>query len=62
MSRLAQRFAQLKAENRKALVTYVMAGDPQPSVTVPLIHEMVAAGVDILEIGLPFPIRWLMVR
>ncbi|MCH4246899.1 tryptophan synthase subunit alpha [Acinetobacter populi] len=54
MSRLAQRFAQLKAENRKALVTYVMAGDPQPSVTVPLIHEMVAAGVDILEVGLPF--------
>lgn len=54
MSRLAQRFSQLKAENRKALVSYIMAGDPQPSVTVPLIHDMVAAGVDILEVGLPF--------
>ena len=54
MSRLAQRFAQLKAQNKKALVSYVMAGDPQPNVTVPLIHEMVAAGVDILEVGLPF--------
>jgi tryptophan synthase alpha chain len=54
MSRLAQRFAQLKAENKKALVSYVMAGDPAPEVTVPLIHDMVAAGVDILEIGLPF--------
>ncbi len=54
MSRLAQRFNQLKAENRKALVSYVMAGDPQPDVTVTLIHDMVAAGVDILEIGLPF--------
>ncbi|KAA8731642.1 tryptophan synthase subunit alpha [Acinetobacter qingfengensis] len=54
MSRLAQRFAQLKAQNKKALVTYVMAGDPNPHVTVPLIHDMVAAGVDILEIGMPF--------
>lgn len=54
MSRLAQRFAQLKAQNKKALVSYVMAGDPQPNVTVSLIHDMVAAGVDILEVGLPF--------
>lgn len=54
MSRLAQRFAQLKAQNKKALVSYIMAGDPTPSITVPLVHEMVAAGVDILEIGLPF--------
>lgn len=54
MSRLAQRFAQLQAENKKALVSYVMAGDPTPSVTVPLLHDMVAAGVDILEVGLPF--------
>lgn len=54
MSRLAQRFAQLKAQNKKALVSYIMAGDPQPNVTVSLIHDMVAAGVDILEVGLPF--------
>ena len=54
MSRLAQRFAELKANNKKALVSYIMAGDPHPQVTVPLIHQMVAAGVDILEVGLPF--------
>ena len=54
MSRLAQRFAQLKAQNKKALVSYIMAGDPSPEVTVSLVHDMVAAGVDILEIGLPF--------
>ena len=54
MSRLATRFAQLKSEGRKALVSYVMAGDPQPAVTVPLLHQMVAAGVDVLELGLPF--------
>ena len=54
MSRLATRFAQLKSQQRKALVSYVMAGDPQPHVTVPLLHQMVAAGVDVLELGLPF--------
>lgn len=54
MSRLATRFQQLKANQRKALVSYVMAGDPQPQVTVPLLHKMVAAGVDVIELGLPF--------
>lgn len=54
MSRLAQRFSALKAEKKKALVAYVMAGDPNPHVTVPLLHNMVDAGVDVLELGLPF--------
>ncbi|SDB80846.1 tryptophan synthase subunit alpha [Acinetobacter boissieri] len=54
MSRLAQRFDQLKSQQRKALVSYVMAGDPQPEVTVGLLHQMVDAGVDVLELGLPF--------
>ena len=54
MSRIATRFAQLKSKQRKALVSYVMAGDPQPAVTVPMLHQMVAAGVDIVELGLPF--------
>ena len=54
MSRLVTRFAQLKSQQRKALVSYVMAGDPQPQVTVPLLHQMVAAGVDVIELGLPF--------
>ena len=54
MSRIAARFAQLKANQRKALIPYVMAGDPKPEVTVPLLHAMVEAGADLLELGLPF--------
>lgn len=54
MSRLATRFTQLESQQRKALVSYVMAGDPHPEVTVPLLHQMVEAGVDIVELGLPF--------
>ncbi len=54
MSRLATRFEQLQSQQRKALVSYVMAGDPHPQVTVPLLHQMVDAGVDVIELGLPF--------
>jgi tryptophan synthase alpha chain len=54
MSRLASRFTQLQSQKRKALVSYVMAGDPHPQVTVDLLHNMVAAGVDVIELGLPF--------
>ena len=45
MSRLATRFGQLKSQQRKALVSYVMAGDPHPEVTVPFLHHMVNGGV-----------------
>ncbi|MHA3055785.1 tryptophan synthase subunit alpha [Acinetobacter sp. ANC 4633] len=54
MSRLATRFEQLQSKQQKALVSYVMAGDPHPEVTVPLLHRMVDAGVDVIELGLPF--------
>ena len=54
MSRLAQRFAELKAESRKALIPYVMASDPSPEITLPLMHAMVEAGADIIELGTPF--------
>jgi len=54
MSRIAGRFAELKAAGRKALIPYIMAGDPLPASTVPLLHGMVEAGGDILEIGVPF--------
>lgn len=54
MSRIAARFAELKSKQRKALIPYVMAGDPNPAVTVPLLHDLVAAGADLLELGLPF--------
>lgn len=54
MSRIAQRFADLAAAGRKALVSYVVAGDPVPDLTVPLLHALVAAGADVLELGVPF--------
>ncbi|MES9959282.1 MAG: tryptophan synthase subunit alpha [Sedimenticola sp.] len=54
MSRIRGRFEQLKAQGRTALVPYVTAGDPNPEVTVPLMHAMVEAGADIIELGVPF--------
>ena len=54
MSRLRERFAQLKKQDRKALIPYLTAGDPNPDFTVPLMHAMVKAGADILEVGVPF--------
>ena len=54
MSRIQQRFEQLKAQGRTALIPYVTAGDPHPSLTVPLMHRMVEAGADIIELGVPF--------
>jgi tryptophan synthase alpha chain len=54
VSRLKQRFEQLAADARTALVPYIMTGDPQLEVTVPLMHAMVAAGADVIELGAPF--------
>lgn len=54
MSRLAAKFAELKASGRKALIPFITAGDPYPQFTVPLLHEMVAAGADVIELGVPF--------
>lgn len=54
MSRIANTFNRLKTEGRKALIPFVTAGDPAPAVTVPLMHAMVDAGVDIIELGVPF--------
>jgi len=54
MSRIQARFAALAASGRKALIPYVTAGDPEPGVTVPLMHALVQAGADLLEIGVPF--------
>jgi len=52
MSRLATRFAQI--QGRTALVPFVTAGDPSPAATVPILHALVAAGADIIELGVPF--------
>lgn len=54
MSRIGQRFDELKKTGRKALIPYVTAGDPDPALTVPLLHALVDAGADILELGVPF--------
>ena len=54
MSRIAACFAALKAQGKTALIPYVTAGDPHPSITVPLMHHMVAAGANIIELGVPF--------
>ena len=54
MSRIAGRFRELAEQGRKALIPYVVAGDPGPDVTVPLMHRLVASGADIIELGVPF--------
>jgi len=54
MSRIQARFAELAANNKKALIPYITAGDPQPEVTLPLMHALVEAGADLLEVGVPF--------
>ncbi len=54
MSRITACFEKLKKSGRKVLIPYVTAGDPTPAVTLPLMHEMVRAGADIIELGVPF--------
>jgi tryptophan synthase alpha chain len=54
MSRIQGRFAALAKAKRKALIPYITAGDPHPSLTVPLMRGLVEAGADILELGVPF--------
>src|SRR5436309_14690002 len=54
MSRIQARFASLASARRKALIPYITAGDPHPSLTVPLLRALVEAGADILELGVPF--------
>jgi tryptophan synthase alpha chain len=54
MSRIAARFESLKKQKRKALIPYITAGDPSPSLTVPLMHALVEGGADIVELGVPF--------
>jgi tryptophan synthase alpha chain len=54
MSRIQARFEALARERRKALIPYITAGDPDPSLTVPLLRALVEAGADIIELGVPF--------
>lgn len=54
MNRIAKTFAALKKQNRKALIPFITAGDPNPGIAVQLMHRLVQSGADILELGVPF--------
>lgn len=53
MSRIAQTFDKLRGQ-RAALITFITAGDPDPSGTVAMMHRLVEAGADLIELGIPF--------
>jgi tryptophan synthase alpha chain len=54
VNRIDATFAKLRAAGRTALIPYITAGDPAPAVTVPIMRSLVAAGADIVELGMPF--------
>lgn len=54
MNRVEKRFKELKSEGRKAFIAYICAGDPDLSTTKRLALELDKAGVDIIELGVPF--------
>ena len=54
MTRIDQTFEKLKSEDKKAFVSYIMAGDPDFETSLELVMGLPAAGVDIIELGLPF--------
>ncbi len=54
MNRIDATFAKLRAAGRTALIPYITAGDPAPAITVPIMKSLVAAGADIVELGVPF--------
>ena len=54
MNRLTKKLKELKAENKKALVAYLVAGDPDIESTLSLMKLFIESGVDIIEIGVPF--------
>ena len=54
MNRLTQKLEKLRKENKKALVAYLVAGDPDLDSTLEIMHLFVESGVDIIEVGVPF--------
>ena len=54
MNRIDATFARLLAAGRTALIPYVTAGDPSPAATLPIMSALVAAGADVIELGVPF--------
>jgi tryptophan synthase alpha chain len=54
MSRIQRVFEELKSNQKKAFIPFITAGDPAPKFTVPLMHELVKSGADVIELGVPF--------
>jgi len=54
MSRIKTTFDRLAGEGRKALIPFITAGDPDAALTLPLMHTLVEAGADVIELGVPF--------
>lgn len=54
MSRIQTVFEQLKQQQRKVLIPFITAGDPNPQQTVPMMHALVEGGADMIELGVPF--------
>jgi len=54
MNRIDRTFCRLREASRKALIPFVTAGDPLPEAVVPLLHALVEAGADLIELGVPF--------
>ncbi len=54
MSRIQTTFEKLKQHQRKALIPFITAGDPNPQLTLPLMHALADAGADVIELGVPF--------
>jgi tryptophan synthase alpha chain len=54
MNRIDQRFNDLRAAGRAGLIPFITAGDPGVDATVPVMHALVAAGADLIELGVPF--------
>lgn len=54
MTRIDKKFAALRAEGKKAFVAYIMAGDPDLAASLALMKGLPGAGVDVIELGMPF--------
>ena len=54
MTRIDTRFSELAAAGRSGLVTFVMAGDPDPATSLAIVRALPQAGADVIELGMPF--------
>lgn len=62
MNRIETALQALQEKEEKAFITYITAGLPDYDKTKAIIKAQEAAGTDIIELGIPFPIRWQTVR